>query len=348
MGDSNDGAAAGGDLGARMTNVESTLSNIETTLQRFMATPQRETAPTPSTSQGNMSQEGRPSIPLQGGQGPSSEVPNFIPISTSQGTQAQGLPTITLPLQGFASVNNETLVFNPQQLLGQFSAPAISVMGGLPPVPGYIANMIQKNKYVDFALLRLCNLNSLPTVEPTSIQLARLLRTDLQPVESFVDWAEAWAVYAALVAKTAPEKLAPLISYFLIVAKAHRDIPGKGWMEYDRAFRKQAADNLNLSWSVMDPTLYLSTVLTRGAHNSATKPQNQGQAASTTRKDQVCYNWNNGSCSFPRCKYRHVCSRCEGNHPRLSCESKSQTRGEGIKRHGSPPPDDSNKKYKLQ
>ena len=117
-----------------------------------------------------------------------------------------------------------------------------------------------------------------------------------------------------------PEKLAPLISYFLIVAKAHRDIPGKGWMEYDRAFRKQAADNVNLSWSVMDPTLYLSTVLTRGAHNSAPKPQNQSQVPTTVRKDQVCYNWNSGSCSFPRCKFKHVCSKCEGNHRRLSCE----------------------------
>ena len=350
MNNSNDEVAAtGGDLGARMTNVESSLSNIEITLQRFLAT-QQENQLNPSTSQGDFSRDGRPNNPLQGGQGHSSEVPNFIPIfsnAPSQGTQAQGLPTITLPLQGLASANNDTLVFNPQQLLSQYSAPAISVMGGLPPVPGYIANMIQKNKYVDFALLRLCNLNILPTVEPTSTQLTRLLRTDLHPIESFVDWAEAWAVYAALVAKVAPEKLAPLISYFLVVAKAHRDIPGKGWMEYDKAFRKQAADNLSLSWSVMDPTLYLSTVLTRGAHSSASYTKSQGQAASTARKDQVCFNWNSGGCNFPRCKFRHVCSRCEGNHPRPSCEPKSQTRGEGIKRRASPPPEES-KKYKPQ
>ena len=206
-GESNDEAAVVGHLATRMTSVESSLSNIESTLQRFLAT---QNQPSTSASQGDMSQEGRPNISLQGGQGHSSEVPSFIPVSSSsssQGTQAQGLPTITLPLQGVASVNNETLVFNPQQLLSQFSAPAISVMSGLPPVPGYIANMIQKNKYVDFALLRLCNLNSLPTVEPTGIQLARLLRTDLKPIESFVDWAEAWGVYAALVSKMAPKNL---------------------------------------------------------------------------------------------------------------------------------------------
>ena len=92
--------------------------------------------------------------------------------------------------------------------------------------------MIQKNKYMDVALLRLCNLNNLPTVKPTKDP--GLLHTDLHPIKSFVDWADAWAVYAALVAKVAPEKLAPLISYFLVVAKVHHDIPGKGWMEYDK------------------------------------------------------------------------------------------------------------------
>ena len=157
MGDSNDEAAVIGDLAARITSVESSLSNIETTLQRFLATQNQTSNGNTSASQGERPQEGRSFVSLQGGQGQYSEVPSFIPVSSStssQGTQAQGLPTIILPLQGMASVNNETLVLNPQQLLSQFSAPAIAVMSRLPPVPGYIANMIQKNKYVDFALLR--------------------------------------------------------------------------------------------------------------------------------------------------------------------------------------------------
>ncbi len=37
------------------------------------------------------------------------------------------------------------------------------------------------------------------------------------------------------------------------------------------------------------------------------------------RSDQPCYSWNEGRCSFPYSRYRHVCARCGGDHRRSHC-----------------------------
>ncbi len=84
----------------------------------------------------------------------------------------------------------------------QITRPGVSVSGVLPLVPGYLVNMIKRNIFVDFVLLRPVNLDKLLPVEPVGAQLARLLRCDknseLQPIKTFQDWAEAWAVFASI------------------------------------------------------------------------------------------------------------------------------------------------------
>lgn len=33
----------------------------------------------------------------------------------------------------------------------------------------------------------------------------------------------------------------------------------------------------------------------------------------------ACFAWNQGECRFPACKYRHVCTRCGGDHKVFQC-----------------------------
>eukprot|EP00794_Sanderia_malayensis_P013030 gene13030-biopygen10388 len=212
-------------------------------------------------------------------------------------------------------------------------------MGGLPPVPGCLASLIEKIEFVDFSLLRLCNISRLPTMSPSSAQLDRLLKT-LQPIATFVDWAEAWAVFASVVLKFTPDKLSSLLAYFLVIGKAHRDIQGMGWLAYDAAFRKQAGNNASLSWAVLDPTLYISTVLTSGVHR--TSPENKPRAFSS--RNNACHRWNKGSCHYGRsCRFVHACMVCEGDHRGRDCPmtgDTSERQGDKQKRPRSlsPPP----------
>ena len=113
----------------------------------------------------------------------------------------------------------------------------------LPPVPGYLVGKIVNNEFVDFVLLRPCNLTKLPSSEPNSGQLAKLFKVDLLPVETFSEWAEAWAVYAGVLARKAPGNMPSLVGYFLLISSASRDFGGSGWLEYDGAFRQHAAEN---------------------------------------------------------------------------------------------------------
>lgn len=37
---------------------------------------------------------------------------------------------------------------------------------------------------------------------------------------------------------------------------------------------------------------------------------------------EACRKWNTGGCSYPRCRFRHVCSGCGGNHQLMHCGSR--------------------------
>ena len=121
----------------------------------------------------------------------------------------------------------------------------VKVSATLPPVPSYLVSKICSGKFVDFTLRRPSNLKKLPTTEPSSFQISRMIRSDLAPVRSFVEWADAWAVYTGVLSSHDPKKVQNLIGYFLLLATASREVPGLGWLDYDKAFRKLAEDDPN-------------------------------------------------------------------------------------------------------
>ena len=135
---------------------------------------------------------------------------------------------------------------------------ACSVSTDVQPVPGYLVSKIQASQYVDLNLLRPSNLKKLPTEEPSQLQLSKLLRSDQQNITTFADWSEAWAVYVGVLAKDAPSNISSLISYFLLLSKASRDVPGPGWLEYCAAFRKQVVNNPSENWGEVSPTLWMT------------------------------------------------------------------------------------------
>ena len=95
----------------------------------------------------------------------------------------------------------------------------------------------------------------------------RLLRCDknseLLPIHTFQDWAEAWIVFASLYLQFHPDKVGQLMGYFLQISKIQRDSYSGGWLAYDRAFRKRVAENPSASWSDIDVNLFISNVFKR-------------------------------------------------------------------------------------
>eukprot|EP00795_Rhopilema_esculentum_P009998 gene9998-18625_t len=146
----------------------------------------------------------------------------------------------------------------PQSTMGGSQALHVAISSILPPVPSYLVDRIKLGHFVDFTLLRPCNLKHSPVAEPSPVHLAKLAKSELQPICTFQDWSEAWAVHGAIIAQKCPDKVANHYSYFLLLTSAHRDIPGMGWLVYDVAFRKHAAEKDFDIWRVVMPTLWMT------------------------------------------------------------------------------------------
>eukprot|EP00795_Rhopilema_esculentum_P007294 gene7294-12994_t len=215
------------------------------------------------------------------------------------------------------SVNVEPINMVPQSAAN--TQVACSVSTAVQPVPGYLVSKIQAGQYVDFNLLGPKNLKKLPTEEPSQFQLSKLLRSDLQNITTFADWSEAWAVYVGVLAKDATANISSLISYFLLLSTASRDVPGSGWLEYDAAFRKQVVNNPSENWGEVIPTLWMTTVLSQGSLKNSIR---EGNSMTASKSSLPCFKWNDGECTMARCRYAHnVCSVCCGAHKKKNCQT---------------------------
>ena len=54
--------------------------------------------------------------------------------------------------------------------------------------------------------------------------------------------------------------------------------------------------------------------------------------------DQPCYLWNEGRCTFPYCRYRHICTRCRGEHRAVQCSSQLRSAPVQLQPGSSGPP----------
>ena len=193
--------------------------------------------------------------------------PNFIKVASHPLLSSLQTEVVSSLPQEDTQVSPQSLgVAVPQSTMGGAQATNVAVSSTLPSVPGYLVDRIKLGHFVDFTLLTPCNLKHLPVAEPSAVHLAKLAKSELQPIRTFQDWSEAWAVHGAIIAQKCPEKAADHFSYFLLLASAHRDIPGVGWLVYDVAFRKHAAEKDSVIWGEVMPTLWMTTRNCRSAY----------------------------------------------------------------------------------
>ena len=125
---------------------------------------------------------------------------------------------------------------------------------------------------------------------------------------------------------------------------------------YDSAFRQQMASRGGSSFGELNQSLYSTTFLAYGGrgkfcnrcmmsdHTQEECVLNPSKALPVVqlREQEVwkeapparpvesrrmrgkrpCFAWNVGRCSYALCKYDHVCSHCQGSHPKTACRAK--------------------------
>lgn len=169
------------------------------------------------------------------------------------------------------------------------------------------------------------------------------------PITDILLWTECYAALVSILSTKFPEKTPQFMAYLKTIVKAQRTFTGEGWVTYDACYRRKAALTKSLEWGAVDFTLYNETFTGRAKaltrcryclsehHVSANcvyapqESQNAGHPRHSTKgQNQLCqlFNTRGGNrCYFNPCRFQHLCSECQGNHPMSTC-----------RRARSPPP----------
>ena len=162
------------------------------------------------------------------------------------------------------------------------------------------------------------------------------------PVTDILLWTECFASFVTVLATKFPDKTGQFMAYLKTIVKAQRTFSGEGWVTYDSCYRRKAAFTRSLDWGEVDFSLYNETFAGRAKNiprcrhclselhsssscNYAPEPSrvtspSPRQPTRSARPTCQLFNTRNGNrCTFSPCKFAHICSECQGSHPRSSC-----------------------------
>ena len=223
----------------------------------------------------------------------------------------------------------------------------------LPVVSAKLVRRILRGEYIDMAELLKDNMEA----ERRRLSAVGGPHFNRREVPDILSWLQCFNLYMAVVVSVHPEKTRELLAYqALIVSEARRG--GRGWRLYDVAFRQQVRSFDSVDFARINQSLYSTTILAFGGGRQKFCPvcmlsdhtqeecglhQNHGRPIVQARdigaalprgperrkreRMGACYAWNEGKCTFLRCRYEHACSRCGGEHRKPQCRD-NQRRGE--------------------
>ena len=146
-----------------------------------------------------------------------------------------------------------------------------------------------------------------------------------------------------------PSKVLEFIAYQSLIIRCYKDFDSPAWVQYDRAFRRQAAVSKHFDWSRVNTTQYSlcfacchclidnhpfescpeapqSTALIHPPPAQRPMPTNLATSASVTHRTAnsvgICrlFNARDGPrCFYKACRYAHACMKCKGGHPASAC-----------------------------
>ena len=163
-------------------------------------------------------------------------------------------------------------------------------------------------------------------------------------VDNIVTWVECFVSYMSVITAHMPHRSRDLLAHLSLILRTSKRFGGNAWLNYDRAFRQEAATTGLQDWSGMKADLY--NYHTAGAHTSYIPTATHSfrtrgrEPVSSARHGEACRSWNRGHCTSPRatCIYQHICDRdgCFGSHRRLSCPRVESNRAPERHRPRSP------------
>ena len=213
-------------------------------------------------------------------------------------------------------------------------------MGLNRPLEQNLQDKILRGEYIDFSLLLP---DSLARPQAPDIQLrvddsipgsspVTMVRKRKPVIDSFYKWLDAFIAYALVIVGSHPQRSLELFKYQQIISRAASKFQGTAFLAYDEHFRRQAANDLRISWDQVDIELWTVTfsglakphcLVCSSPHHSQSSCPNADPFRQSSKNGPVCFRFNRSSgCHSRPCPFPHVCRRCRSaDHSIVACPS---------------------------
>ena len=230
------------------------------------------------------------------------------------------------------------------------STGGLSLSPSMSPIPHRIVSKARSGQFVDMRDFISDNVALLQQLEAFGVQstgpaFPGAPRPWLRDVSTLPSWLYCFLVYMAVC--TGDTRTRTMLAYARLIIREAQRHGGSGWLDYDWAFRQQAALDPSVKWNELHPGIQAATLVGHSSgpvpscricrepdHSAAqcalsyTQPQGparggdqpdwqsgSSQPPPRLRWDRICASWNSGRCLFPgTCKFRHVCLTCYQPH----------------------------------
>ena len=189
---------------------------------------------------------------------------------------------------------------------------------------------IRRGEYVHFDKLLLSRPQP-PLYQP--VQRTKQWRKEpKRTVSDLTSWLEAWNRFVCCHLSYFPATALEMTKYQAIMVMLFTNHPPAHCVEYDRLFRRAAAQNTSVRWDVIKEDIYVWAVTKRSTSFRERPPimSRLGPAVSGSDKKEthtidgkeICQRYNLGRCTLgDDCRYAHSCWQpgCHESHPGKRC-----------------------------
>ena len=261
-------------------------------------------------------------------------VPSFISTFSTLGyppmfsSQLPATSIANLPMVVRGSSSGAAANFSSLHTLNK----AFVIGPGYASVPYKLVAKITGGQFIDLAELLPDNIQT-QEIEPQAFLEGKLAvagsKKRIVEIEDIVTWIEAFTIFSMILCNSFSVRWRDLNQYKLLIIQTAKRFPGKSWLNYNIAFRKDAAATGSTDWSRMNADLFnshtrspasLSTTSGPIASSSSTPAEPQVPSGSR-QSSQYCHSRNDGRCRWPfrRCRFHHSCETCDKDHPSIHC-----------------------------
>ena len=150
-------------------------------------------------------------------------------------------------------------------------------------------------------------------------------------IKNFETWERAFRIYVALYTRKNPERAAEIMQYIHTIQHASYKYVWDNVAYYDHVFRHNMQKFPQRNWGKTFTHMW-NMALTDPIKVMQLANNNGGQGGQGKNLRGVCWRFNNGSCTYTRCRFKHQCSNCGGtSHGNHVCYRKGK-RGENRNR----------------